>query len=64
MLLMESERIKDTFVLCFIDVNNLKIVNDRFGHAEGDRLLKTVCHVIKESLEDDDLFFAMEAMNL
>lgn len=57
MLLMESERIKDTFVLCFIDVNNLKIVNDRFGHAEGDRLLKTVCHVIKESLEDDDLFF-------
>lgn len=57
MLLTESERAKDSFVLCFIDVNNLKIVNDRFGHAEGDRLIKTVCRVIEESLEDADLFF-------
>lgn len=29
------------FVVCFIDVNNLKRMNDEFGHDAGDTLLKT-----------------------
>ncbi len=42
------------FVLCFIDVNNLKIVNDRYGHAEGDRLIMTVAHTASNILRSDD----------
>lgn len=30
------------------DVNGLKIVNDTFGHLEGDRLLKTISKIISE----------------
>jgi diguanylate cyclase (GGDEF)-like protein/PAS domain S-box-containing protein len=37
------------------DVNGLKIVNDAFGHLEGDRLLKAVSECLKSSLRSDDI---------
>lgn len=33
---------KKTFVLCFIDMNNLKFVNDTYGHNEGDFYIRSV----------------------
>lgn len=30
------------FILCFADMDNLKYVNDRFGHCEGDRYILAV----------------------
>jgi diguanylate cyclase (GGDEF)-like protein/PAS domain S-box-containing protein len=47
------------FVLCFLDINNLKYVNDSFGHSEGDRYILTLCNIIKEKLGDEDIFFRM-----
>ncbi len=44
-------------VVCFIDVNNLKYVNDTFGHAEGDYLLKTVSSTIKNTARENDTIF-------
>jgi len=41
--------------ICFVDVNDLKEVNDTYGHLEGDRLLKTLAGCIKESLRDTDV---------
>lgn len=38
------------FIL-LLDINRFKLVNDRFGHPEGDRALVTVAAVIKESYE-------------
>ncbi|WP_176713732.1 GGDEF domain-containing protein [Pseudobacillus wudalianchiensis] len=45
------------FILCFIDINNLKEVNDRHGHSEGDNLIKTVCGEITKHIEKEDVFF-------
>lgn len=45
------------FTICFIDVNNLKYVNDTFGHAEGDHLIYTVCQVIMQAIQKEDIFF-------
>ncbi|MCK8058875.1 MULTISPECIES: diguanylate cyclase [unclassified Fusibacter] len=42
------------FVLCFIDVNNLKVVNDRFGHNEGDRMIRSIATCVSDALRDDD----------
>ncbi|HDH97501.1 MAG TPA: PAS domain S-box protein, partial [Proteobacteria bacterium] len=41
--------------ICFIDVDDLKDVNDTYGHMEGDRLLKTLAGFIRESLRDTDV---------
>lgn len=43
------------FNLCFIDIDNLKMVNDQYGHLEGDSFIVDVCRIIKEELNPDDL---------
>ncbi len=45
------------FVLCFIDINNLKFINDRYGHEAGDVAINTVASVIKSELRDTDYAF-------
>lgn len=37
------------------DVNGLKMTNDVFGHIEGDKLLKTVARIFKESCRYEDV---------
>ena len=37
------------------DVNGLKLTNDAFGHKEGDRLLKKIAAILRESCRKEDL---------
>lgn len=41
---------------CYLDINNLKHVNDTYGHDKGDELLNTVCGYIRLGIRKDDLF--------
>ena len=38
---------KEAFILCFVDMDNLKYVNDKFGHLEGDRYIFLVSSILK-----------------
>ena len=40
-------------ILC--DLDRLKDVNDRFGHAVGDRVLKATADVLRERVRASDL---------
>jgi diguanylate cyclase (GGDEF)-like protein/PAS domain S-box-containing protein len=43
------------FTLAYIDLDNFKLVNDRFGHDTGDQLLKMVASNIKNSVRSSDM---------
>lgn len=42
------------FCIIFIDIDGLKIVNDRKGHLRGDNLIKELADIIKKNLRKMD----------
>lgn len=45
----------ESLAVLALDVDRFKTINDRFGHAIGDRTLKHIARVCQESLRDNDL---------
>lgn len=45
---------KHTLSLMFMDLDNFKDINDTFGHATGDRVLKEVADRIQDCLRESD----------
>src|SRR5713226_630351 len=46
-------------LLFFIDVDRLKQINDSFGHAEGDRVLKHITEALQKTFRDSDVIARM-----
>lgn len=49
----------ENIVICFADVDKLKVINDTFGHKEGDRVLKFVAKTLRNSVRKDDFVIRM-----
>lgn len=41
---------KERMVIIFIDINYMKIINDKFGHLQGDLALRIVADIIKKCI--------------
>ncbi len=50
-----SVRDEKDLVLLYIDLDNMKLVNDSFGHEGGDAMLKDTSEILKVSLRETDL---------
>jgi len=50
-----ADRTNSPFTLGYIDLNNLKIVNDTYGHEEGDYLILTSTRFLKDSIRETDI---------
>lgn len=49
----------EPFAIAFIDVDGLKSVNDRHGHAAGDEILLQAAHMLHAAIDDDDILARM-----
>ncbi|MFD0826911.1 diguanylate cyclase domain-containing protein [Neobacillus sp. M.A.Huq-85] len=49
----------EEFILSFIDINDLKKVNDRLGHAFGDDLIRTCCETLNRHIDHHDVLFRL-----
>lgn len=49
-----ARRADGSFVLAFVDVDGLKLVNDRDGHAAGDAVLRAMVRIMRSNLRSFD----------
>jgi len=54
-----SKRDKSPLLLAYSDLDNLKDINDEFGHEEGDRVMVQVAKLFKSILREVDIIIRM-----
>ena len=45
--------------LVFMDLNKFKLINDKYGHSEGDRVLTVFAELLKNTFRQSDLYARM-----
>ena len=52
---VDNKRTGTSMAIIFADMDGLKVINDTYGHAEGDKAIKIISEVLTESFRSKDL---------
>lgn len=52
-LIEQNHQIGQDTLIAYVDMDNLKIINDRYGHEEGDYSLKLISDILTEVIGED-----------
>ncbi len=53
--LQSSKRERIQHVVCYLDLDQFKVINDTCGHLAGDEMLKMVAHLLKQTIRNSDI---------
>jgi len=53
--LIETQKENDRFCILFLDLDNFKLINDTYGHPQGDALLKHYANHLKYCVRENDV---------
>tara|TARA_B100000886_G_scaffold125759_1_gene84713 strand:+ start:2640 stop:4079 length:1440 start_codon:yes stop_codon:yes gene_type:complete len=51
-----NEKNKENFAVVIFDIDHFKNVNDTFGHAAGDEIIKKVCTLASQNVQNPSIF--------
>lgn len=50
-----AKRLQKEILIIFADVDNLKFINDNFGHKEGDKVIISTASILKKTFRESDI---------
>lgn len=53
--LLDLKRVNESYAVLFIDVDDFKFINDRYGHNVGDEVIRYVSDTVKACVGDDGI---------
>lgn len=54
-LIKTADRLRCKMCLLFIDLNDMKYINDTFGHLAGDKALKDTAYILRDTFRESDV---------